>query len=83
MASAAIIFITINKFSITNRKENLIGKIGQILMGSIVALVIGLRLTWLADGMVGLNIPQFTETALSLSITSFSFFQIILTVDWE
>ncbi len=52
-------------------------------MGSIVALVIGLRLTWLADGMVGLNIPQFTETALSLSITSFSFFQIILTVDWE
>lgn len=80
MASAAIIFIAVSKLPITNRKENLTAKITQILMGAIVALVIGFGLTWLADGMVGLHIPQFTDTALFLSISSFSFFLMILSV---
>jgi YhgE/Pip-like protein len=80
MASAAIIFIAVSKLSITTRKENLTAKIGQILMGAIIALVVGFGLTWLADRMVGLHIPQFTDTALFLSITSFSFFLFILAV---
>ncbi|WP_066253982.1 YhgE/Pip domain-containing protein [Neobacillus drentensis] len=80
LASAAIIFIAVSKLSITNRKENLTAKIGQILMGAIVALVVGFGLTWLADRMVGIHIPQFTDTALFLSITSFSFFLMISAV---
>src|SRR6185312_13283957 len=36
--------------------------------------------TWLAENMVGLYIPQFTDTALFLSITSFSFFLMISAV---
>jgi YhgE/Pip-like protein len=80
MASAAIIFIAVSKLSITTRKENLTAKIGQILMGAIIALVVGFGLTWLADRMVGLHIPQFTDTALFLSITSFSFFLMISAV---
>ncbi|MBL3641669.1 DUF3533 domain-containing protein [Bacillus sp. RHFB] len=80
IASAAIIFFAVGKLSITNRKENFAVKSGQILMGAIIALVIGFGLTWLADGMVGLHIPQFTDTALFLSITSFSFFLMILAV---
>ncbi|MCM3790813.1 DUF3533 domain-containing protein [Domibacillus indicus] len=80
LASAAIIFIAVSKQSITNRKENLAAKIGQILMGAIVALVVGFGLTWLADGMVGIHIQQFTDTALFLSITSFSFFLMISAV---
>ncbi|MEF2098359.1 ABC transporter permease [Bacillus sp. CFBP9009] len=80
LASAAIIFISISKMPIRTRKENLVTKVGQILMGAVVALVIGLGLTWMADGMVGLNIPNFMDTALFLSITSFSFFLMILTV---
>ncbi|USK71174.1 YhgE/Pip domain-containing protein [Peribacillus asahii] len=80
LASAAIIFIAVSKLSITNRKENLAAKSAQILMGAIVALFIGFGLTWLADGMVGFNIPQFTDTALFLTITSFSFFLMILAV---
>lgn len=80
LASAAIIFITVSKLQITNRKENFASKSTQILMGAIVSLVVGFGLTWLADGMVGLNIPQFTDTALFLSITSFSFFLMILAV---
>lgn len=80
LASAAIIFIAVSKLSITNRKENFTAKIGQLLMGAIVSIVVGFGLTWLADRMVGLHIPQFTDTALFLSITSFSFFLMILAV---
>ncbi|MBD8135829.1 DUF3533 domain-containing protein [Bacillus sp. CFBP 13597] len=80
IASAAIIFLAVRKLSITNRKENFAIKSVQILMGAIVALVVGFGLTWLADRMVGLHIPQFTDTALFLSITSFSFFLMILAV---
>ncbi|MFJ8247961.1 YhgE/Pip domain-containing protein [Peribacillus asahii] len=80
LASAAIIFIAVSKLSITNRKENLAAKSAQILMGAIVALFIGFGLTWLADGLVGFNIPQFIDTALFLTITSFSFFLMILAV---
>jgi ABC-type polysaccharide/polyol phosphate export permease len=80
MASSAIIYIAISKISITSRKENLVAKIIQILMGAIVALVVVVGLTWMADGLVGINIPQFTDTALFLSITSFSFFLMISAV---
>ena len=80
LASAAIIFMAVSKLSITNRKENFIAKIGQILIGAIISLVVGFGLSWLASDMVGLHIPQFTDTALFLSITSFSFFLMILAV---
>ncbi|QIZ08218.1 DUF3533 domain-containing protein [Priestia megaterium] len=80
LASAAIIFLAVSKLSITNRKENLITKIGQILIGAIVSLIVGFGLTFLAGDMVGLHIPQFTDTALFLSITSFSFFLMISSV---
>ncbi|USK86081.1 YhgE/Pip domain-containing protein [Peribacillus asahii] len=80
LASVAIIFVAVSKLSITNRKENLAAKFVQILMGAIVALFIGFGLTWLADGLVGFNIPQFIDTALFLTITSFSFFLMILAV---
>jgi YhgE/Pip-like protein len=80
LANAAIIFLAVSKLSITNRKENLITKIGQILIGAIVSLVVGFGLTWLAGDMVGLHIPQSTDTALFLSITSFSFFLMISSV---
>ncbi|MBK5491863.1 ABC transporter permease [Bacillus sp. TH13] len=80
IASAAIIFIAVSKRSITNRKENFAAKLVQILIGAMVTLVVGFGLTWLADGMVGLHIPDFTDTSLFLSITSFSFFLMISAV---
>ncbi|MGE6401168.1 YhgE/Pip domain-containing protein [Bacillus cereus] len=80
LASAAIIFIAISKMPVGTRKENFVLKLKQILAGAIAALVIGFGLTWIADGMVGLNIPNFMNTALFLSITSFSFFLMISAV---
>ncbi|MEK4707784.1 YhgE/Pip domain-containing protein [Bacillus sp. FSL R10-2780] len=80
LASAAIIFIAISKMPVGTRKENFVLKLKQILAGAIAALVIGFGLTWIADGMVGLNIPNFMDTALFLSITSCSFFLMISAV---
>ncbi|MGG0459143.1 YhgE/Pip domain-containing protein [Bacillus mycoides] len=80
LASAAIIFIAISKMPVGTRKENFVLKLKQILAGAIAALVIGFGLTWIADGMVGLNISNFRDTALFLSITSFSFFLMISAV---
>ncbi|MBN3545051.1 YhgE/Pip domain-containing protein [Fictibacillus barbaricus] len=80
IASAAIIFMAVSKLAIRTRQENLAAKTGQILIGAIVALVVGFGLTWLADAMVGLHIPQFADTALFLSITCFSFFLMITAV---
>ncbi|MDA2513868.1 DUF3533 domain-containing protein [Bacillus cereus] len=80
LASAAIIFIAISKMPIRTRNENFVLKLKQIVTGAIAALVIGFGLTWIADGMVGLNISNFTDTALFLSITSFSFFLMISAV---
>ncbi|MBE7104012.1 DUF3533 domain-containing protein [Bacillus cereus] len=80
LASAAIIFISISKMPVGTRKENFVLKVKQIVTGAIAALVIGFGLTWIADGMVGLNISDFTDTALFLSITSFSFFLMISAV---
>ncbi|PFD36121.1 phage infection protein [Bacillus cereus] len=80
LASAAIIFIAISKMPVGTRKENFVLKVKQIVTGVVAALVIGFGLTWIADGMVGLNIPNFSDTALFLSITSFSFFLMISAV---
>ncbi|HFR4185157.1 TPA: YhgE/Pip domain-containing protein [Bacillus cereus] len=80
LASAAIIFIAISKMPIRTRNENFVLKLKQIVTGAIAALVIGFGLIWIADGMVGLNISNFTDTALFLSITSFSFFLMISAV---
>lgn len=80
LAIAAILFMTVNKLPITTRKESFMAKIEQIVIGAIGAIVIGLGLTWMADRIVGLNIPDFMDTAFILSITSFSFFLMILAV---
>lgn len=80
LATAAIIFMAVSKMSFSSRKEELVTKIWQILIGAVAAFVIGFGLTWIVDGMVGLNIPNFMDTALFLSITSFSFFLMILAV---
>ncbi|TKH13649.1 DUF3533 domain-containing protein [Bacillus wiedmannii] len=80
LASAALIFIAISKMPIRTRNENFVLKLKQIVAGAVATIVIGFGLTWIAGGVVGLNISNFTDTALFLSITSFSFFLMISAV---
>ncbi|MED3961077.1 YhgE/Pip domain-containing protein [Niallia taxi] len=81
LASAAIIYVALRKIANTaNRKRNFAVKLVQILIGAIATLVVGFGLTWIASDLVGLHIPDFTNTALFLSLTSFSFFLMISAV---
>ncbi|WP_433709080.1 YhgE/Pip domain-containing protein [Paenibacillus illinoisensis] len=80
LATAAILFFTVNKMTLTTRQERIGTKIGQILTGTFVALVIGFGFTWIAGGIVGLSIPNFIDTALFLAVSSFSFILMILAV---
>ncbi|USY55549.1 DUF3533 domain-containing protein [Bacillus sp. 1780r2a1] len=80
LASAAILFIATRKLKARNRKDVVKAKLIQLFMGAFIALVIGFSLTWLAAHMVGFHIPQFTDAALFLTITSFSFILMISAV---
>ena len=80
MVSTAFVFIAINKVAIHTRKEKLLLLVGQMILGAIVALIIGFGLPWIVDGMVGIHIPSYIDTALFLTITSFSFFLLITAV---
>lgn len=80
LASAAITFMAISKLKFRNRKESLMTKLGQILIGAAAALVIGFGLPWLVGSMVGINIPDYLDTALFLTIASFAFFLMITAV---
>lgn len=80
LVTAAILFFAVNKMTLATRKERLWTKIGQILMATFVSLVIGFGFTWIAGGIVGLNIPDFMDTALFLAVSSFSFILMMLAV---
>lgn len=80
MVSAAIIYLAISKIPFSSRKNNIVRKFGHILIGAVIAIVIGFGFTWIAEGLIGLNIPDFMDTALFLTLTSFSFFLMISAV---
>jgi YhgE/Pip-like protein len=80
MVSAAIIYIVISKLPIHSQKERFFIQIDQIMIGTAIALVIGFGLAWIADRIARLEIPDFTDTALFLTITAFSFFLMISAV---
>ncbi|MCA0149573.1 MULTISPECIES: ABC transporter permease [Rossellomorea] len=77
MASAAVIYLAVSKRTVSSRRKEFRARFMQILIGAAVALVIGFGLTWIADGLIGFHIPDLSDTALFLSITSFSFFLMI------
>ncbi len=78
MASAAILFLLVTKMSIQTRKEILFAKIGQMVIGAIVAIIVGFGFTWIASSIAGIDIPNYLDTSLFLTITSFSYFLMIL-----
>lgn len=80
LAAAAILFTTVNKMKLISIRERSQTKLGQILMGILVSLVIGFGFTWIAGDIVGLHIPDFMVTALFLTISSLSFILMILAV---
>ncbi len=79
IAGAVILFFVINKLSITSRNEAIGARFIQVLAGMVLALFAGFGLAWIVE-LLGVDIPQFTDTALFLSIAFFSFFAMISAV---
>lgn len=80
IVGAAITFIAINKLLFTNRAEALYARITQVLIGAILSLITGFGMSWIADEVIGIHIPQFTDTAFFLGISYFCFFLMISAV---
>lgn len=79
IAGAAISFLAISKAGAVTRKEKFVTRIVQIVIGAVIALFAGFGLTSMAE-LIGLNVPQFADMALFLTIASFSFFLMISAV---
>jgi YhgE/Pip-like protein len=80
LISSAIIFFALRKLKVSSRMEGLLMKMVQAGIGLVIALAIGFGLSWVASDVVGIHIADYLDTALFLSITSFSFFLMISAV---
>ncbi|MFJ7969970.1 YhgE/Pip domain-containing protein [Psychrobacillus sp. NPDC096389] len=80
IAGAAIVFMSLRKTVFRTRKDKLIGVSIQTLVGAILALIAGFGLTFLANSMLGLEVPKLSDTGLFLSLTYFAFFLMISAV---
>jgi YhgE/Pip-like protein len=80
IAGAVILNVVTNKLIFANRKEKITAKVFQVLTGGVLSLLVGFGMTWIVDALIGIDIPQFTDTALFLSIAYFSFFLLMSAV---
>lgn len=80
LLAALLLWVAQRKLEYTSKKEKIITILMQVVISAIASLLIGFGLTWLADGMLGYDIINFSDTALFLTITSFSFILMILAV---
>ncbi len=80
IVGAAVTFLTMKKLVFINRAEAFCARTIQVLIGAVLALITGFGMSWIADGLIGIYIPQFTDTAFFLAITYFCFFLMISAV---
>ncbi|YCA45655.1 DUF3533 domain-containing protein [Bacillus sp. JZ8] len=79
IAGAVVLFFVANKLAFVNRKQKLYAVLTQVLAGTVLSLVAGFGLTWIAD-LLGIYISNFMDISLFLIITYFAFFLLITAV---
>ncbi|WP_077736625.1 YhgE/Pip domain-containing protein [Bacillus sonorensis] len=80
IAGALLIFAKVRKLRFFKRTEALFSRLLQGLIGAVLAAICGYGLVWIAGEWVGMNIPQFHETALFIALCYFSFYLMIAAV---
>ena len=80
IAAAVLLFFAASKSPAATKKGSLIQRIIQIAIAFVAAFLVGFGLPFLADKMVGFNIPDYTQTAFFLTITIAAFITMILAV---
>lgn len=79
IAGAAIIFLMSSQLKYTNRTEKFTVQWAKFFIGTVLALFAGFGLTWIAS-ILGINIPNFRNISLFLSIAFLAFFLMISAV---
>ncbi|MFD0589744.1 YhgE/Pip domain-containing protein [Paenibacillus sp. GCM10027627] len=83
IAGAALATLAIGKTlseGKVGRKEIGLARLSQLLYGIPLALLAGFGMAWLADGMLGLNVPSISDLGLFLSLSVLTFFVMISAV---
>ncbi|WP_157729612.1 YhgE/Pip domain-containing protein [Tumebacillus algifaecis] len=77
IAGALLMWFGLRKAGPSTPKNRLTAIAKQIVTGAIAAIVVGFGLAWIADGILGYDLPDFTSTALFLTLAYFSFILMI------
>ncbi|WP_456276154.1 YhgE/Pip domain-containing protein [Bacillus sp. AK128] len=80
IVGAAIVFFSMRKMKMVNRRESLLSKLTQTVAGSLLSFIVGLGLTGILDSWLGFHIPNFLDTALFVSLSYLTFFLLISAV---
>ncbi|WP_017381208.1 YhgE/Pip domain-containing protein [Paenisporosarcina sp. TG-14] len=80
IVGAAIVFFSIKKMKIVNRRASILSKLTQIFSGALLSFIVGFGLTGILDSWLGFHIPMFIDTALFVSLSYLTFFLLISAV---
>lgn len=80
LIGAVLLFLYIRKQNFNKQKEELLARLLQVFVSLIISAVAGFGLTWFATSILDFEFPSFIDTALFLTLTSFSFNIMILAV---
>ncbi|WP_307891736.1 YhgE/Pip domain-containing protein [Bacillus swezeyi] len=80
IAGALLMFTAVRKIQVSNRTEALLSRLLQVLIGAVLAFTAGYGLVWIASEWVGMNIPQFHDTALFITVCYFCFYLMVAAV---
>ncbi|MBB6632970.1 YhgE/Pip domain-containing protein [Cohnella thailandensis] len=74
LVGTLLVFFAMKKFKPRSKAERVGGLWLQAAIGAVLSLVAGFGILWIADGLLGLQVPAFFDTALFLSLSAFCFF---------
>lgn len=80
IGGAVLVFFALQKSFLTGRKQRAAGISAAIGIGAAMAVLAGFWTTWFANSVIGLEVPNFSDTALFISLAYFTYFLLISSV---
>ncbi|MBB3111391.1 YhgE/Pip-like protein [Paenibacillus phyllosphaerae] len=74
LVATILVFFAKKNLTMNSRKDQAAAILSQVLAGAVLSLVAGFGILAIADGMIGLQVSSFLDTALFLSLAAFCFF---------
>jgi hypothetical protein len=80
LIGAAIVFITIRNLHAEKKRQLLLLRGMQVLIGVVLSLVSGFSIVWIASDWLNLTIPSFIDTALFITISYLCYYLMVSAV---